>query len=149
MANPLFLLWILNKIRIISNLPFNPRSPCYDQSVVHPFILLMTRFQLDMQMKPVLRGVDFLATFHQCFEHFWRTGTRSLCSISEWQVNQTRYSMSKYIGNLSDINIRPIVTLDNVVGVDVDSLIFFYKPIIINHKAGGRPIPIGMFQGHT
>lgn len=55
---------IFQEIRVVRNLPLGSGSPPNNDSIVHPLVLLVTRFELDVKMKPVLAGVNGSA-FHQ------------------------------------------------------------------------------------
>jgi hypothetical protein len=59
-------LWtIFKKICVVSHLPLGSCGPSDDHSIVHPFVILMARLDLDVQMEPVLAGI-YRSALHQC-----------------------------------------------------------------------------------
>lgn len=83
----------------------------------------MACFNLDMQMEPVLARIDRVP-FHQRLEHFRRTGSGSFSStilacFSLWEEC------------IPDVQMRPVVTLDHIVCINMRGLVGLHQPTLL------------------
>jgi hypothetical protein len=91
----------------------------------------MPGFELDMQVEPVFRGVDLFAALHQSSEHFGRARSGSFCSMSICELVSKRSPKRRGQESKPNVDIRPVVAPNQVIGVDVRGLVFLYKPGLI------------------
>jgi hypothetical protein len=117
---------IFQEIRVVRNLPLGSSSPPNDDSIVHPLVLLMTRFDLDVKMKPVLAGVNGSA-FHQGLQDLGRSCASSLGTTKVRQCAIT--SNERPFLGLPNVEICSVVTFDHIVGIYVSRLVLFHQPI--------------------
>lgn len=65
---------IFQEVGVIRDLALRPSRSAHDNAIVQPFVLVMARLNLDMQMEPILRRING-TTFHQGLQDLGGTGS--------------------------------------------------------------------------
>lgn len=123
---------VLQKVCIIRHLSFGSSGSSNNNAIIHPFVLLMACFNLNMQMKPILAGVN-RTTLHECFQDLWWSCSSAFGPAITSVILPLSLSLFTTAlvlrGGLLYIKKCAIVTFNHVVGIDVRSLVILYQPI--------------------